>query len=611
MRPKIILLGGGGGAGTVTAVSIATANGFSGSSSGGATPALTIVAGAITPTSVNGNFFTTGSSTYTGTAGQTYTFPTTSATLARTDAGNTFTGASTATSWNLITPNIGAASGTSLVLTGGVTTGSGSGVAGADWSLQGTAPTPPANSIGYYAPASVPTAYGISFPSAPTTGLVFRTGTSSPQAETIAPIVAVANGGTGTATPALVAGTNVTISGSWPNQTINSSGGSSSAGSLFSSTADGTNNAVASDTSITGTGVGSKTTAANYFSAGTTMIMVAKGVVSTAAVPDSLTIKIKAGSVVVANATGVSLTGALSSSNWEFYALITCRTAGASGVFKCVAIFAVTGSALTPLEAKITDTGNVVDTTGTIAWDLTALWGSTTAGDTITANNFMLSAPGGPGAVVAVDVLGALAGSHWGRWASAGTSTTINTFGWAMTALGTVASVAADSTAPYHVKYTHAAATAGTFSGVEDNGAQLQVPQNASVTGRIKTAGSVQRVWFGFNTGGSFSGTTPGASQHSALVRWDSATDTNFQCLTKDGTTASTTDSGASAAVGWHTFQVTINSGANVVFTIDGTVITKTTNLPASGDLRFVCFSETTENVVKVIEILDLGKVTR
>jgi hypothetical protein len=33
----------------------------------------------------------------------------------------------------------------------------------------------------------------------------------------------VANGGTGTTTPALVAGTNVTISGTWPNQTINSS----------------------------------------------------------------------------------------------------------------------------------------------------------------------------------------------------------------------------------------------------------------------------------------------------------------------------------------------------------------------------------------------------
>lgn len=32
----------------------------------------------------------------------------------------------------------------------------------------------------------------------------------------------VANGGTGTATPAIVAGTNVTVSGTWPNQTINS-----------------------------------------------------------------------------------------------------------------------------------------------------------------------------------------------------------------------------------------------------------------------------------------------------------------------------------------------------------------------------------------------------
>ena len=45
------------------------------------------------------------------------------------------------------------------------------------------------------------------------------TGTAS----NVTGIVAVANGGTGTATPALVAGTNVTITGTWPNQTINSS----------------------------------------------------------------------------------------------------------------------------------------------------------------------------------------------------------------------------------------------------------------------------------------------------------------------------------------------------------------------------------------------------
>lgn len=34
-------------------------------------------------------------------------------------------------------------------------------------------------------------------------------------------IAPIANGGTGTTTPAIVAGTNVTVSGSWPNQTIN------------------------------------------------------------------------------------------------------------------------------------------------------------------------------------------------------------------------------------------------------------------------------------------------------------------------------------------------------------------------------------------------------
>jgi hypothetical protein len=38
-------------------------------------------------------------------------------------------------------------------------------------------------------------------------------------------IVAVANGGSGTATPSIVAGTNVTVTGTWPNQTIASSGG--------------------------------------------------------------------------------------------------------------------------------------------------------------------------------------------------------------------------------------------------------------------------------------------------------------------------------------------------------------------------------------------------
>ena len=42
-------------------------------------------------------------------------------------------------------------------------------------------------------------------------------------------VVPVSAGGTGTTTPALVQGTNVTITGTWPNQTINASGGGGSA----------------------------------------------------------------------------------------------------------------------------------------------------------------------------------------------------------------------------------------------------------------------------------------------------------------------------------------------------------------------------------------------
>lgn len=68
------------------------------------------------------------------------------------------------------------------------------------------------------------TAAGGSFPS-----ITNITGTpiSNPGGGPSLPL-SVANGGTGTASPGLVAGTNVTITGSWPNQTISTSGGGSS-----------------------------------------------------------------------------------------------------------------------------------------------------------------------------------------------------------------------------------------------------------------------------------------------------------------------------------------------------------------------------------------------
>jgi len=71
---------------------------------------------------------------------------------------------------------------------------------------------------------------GVSTISFGSTGLTPSTATSG--AVTVSGTLAVANGGTGTASPALVAGTNVTISGTWPNQTVNASGSAASAASL-------------------------------------------------------------------------------------------------------------------------------------------------------------------------------------------------------------------------------------------------------------------------------------------------------------------------------------------------------------------------------------------
>ena len=66
---------------------------------------------------------------------------------------------------------------------------------------------------------SVLSSSGVDSFSGGATGLTPATATTG--AVTLGGTLAVASGGTGTATPALVAGTNVTITGSWPNQTVN------------------------------------------------------------------------------------------------------------------------------------------------------------------------------------------------------------------------------------------------------------------------------------------------------------------------------------------------------------------------------------------------------
>lgn len=110
------------------------------------------------------------------------------------------------------------------VANGGTGTASPSLVAGSNVTITGSWPDQTINATG--------TITGVTAGTGMTGG-----GTSGTVTLSLATPVSIANGGTGTASPGLVAGSNITITGTWPNQTINATGGStySLGGTLSSS----------------------------------------------------------------------------------------------------------------------------------------------------------------------------------------------------------------------------------------------------------------------------------------------------------------------------------------------------------------------------------------
>jgi hypothetical protein len=115
------------------------------------------------------------------------------------------------------------------------------------------------------------------------TGLPLTTGVTG--------LLPIANGGTATATPSIVAGTNITVSGTWPNQTIAASGGGS--GTVTSVAAS-----VPSLFSITGSPITTSGTLAMTYSG--TALPVANGGTGQTTYTD--------GQLLIGNTTGNTLT---------------------------------------------------------------------------------------------------------------------------------------------------------------------------------------------------------------------------------------------------------------------------------------------------------------
>lgn len=137
---------------------------------------------------------------------------------------------------------------------------------------------------------------------------------------------------------------------------------------MFMMTADGTNGAATAETSIIGTGVGTKTIPGSFFMAGKTIRVRGLGVFTSAATPGTVTLKLKLGSVVIATSAAVTPTASKTGAFFEFEFLLTCRSATTiqgGGALYMDAVVAQIGVPNTTTATIVNATAYAVDVTST------------------------------------------------------------------------------------------------------------------------------------------------------------------------------------------------------------------------------------------------------
>lgn len=158
-------------------------------------------------------------------------------------------------------------------------------------------------------------------------------------------------------------------------------------GPFFTATADATIANTVSETSLIGTGIGTKTLPANFLVIGKTIRVKTRGYLSDTLTP-TLNFKFKLGSTQIVATSAITLGVGISNVGYEAEFELTCRTTGASGTVYGQGRVIVNGVAV---NATATATATI-DTTATQVVDISGTWGTASASNTITTSNAVLEA---------------------------------------------------------------------------------------------------------------------------------------------------------------------------------------------------------------------------
>lgn len=356
-------------------------------------------------------------------------------------------------------------------------------------------------------------------PSAPGTGVVHAVNTSGIEAISyalvsltadVSGLLPVANGGTGTSSPGLVAGTNVTITGSWPNQTIASS---STASTAFSALTGSTN-----------------TTAAMVIGTGASLTVSGTGTNNATSV-NSNTFPASAG------LTSGGFIYASSTSAYASSALITVNVLPKSG-----------GAGTAPLASSITDNGTVVVSTEAIE---SASGSATSAGLGLNGTAIGLSGVSGNMAVI-------VASGTRGTWGTGGLGLGALSLGFGSATTANDTGLSRVSAGVVGVGTGAAGSIAGTLDAVA-----IVLGTDGTTAGTLQTANGAaafHTIW------GS------AATANNTILGFTTAPTTgHIVTCTTSGTTCTLTDGGA-AATGTVTSIATTGPIGGGTITSTGTI---------------------------------------